>query len=236
MHEPYADHPDNRGLMLIEPDEITRLTREAAAAGFQPCTHAIGDRANSAVLDAYETVLAEHPGDDRRFRVEHAQILRPDDIPRFRRLGVLPSMQQTHCTSDMRWAPARLGEQRLAGAYAWRSLLDSGVVIPGGSDFPVEDPNPLAGIQAGVTRAPLDGNGPGWQPDQRMTRTEAIRSFTIWAAYGAFEESVAGSIEPGKRADLVVLNGDPFTGDEHSIGAITVEMTVLDGEMVYRRE
>jgi predicted amidohydrolase YtcJ len=235
MHEPYADDPGNRGLMLIEPEEITRLTREAAAAGFQPCTHAIGDRANTAVLDAYEAVLAHYPGEDRRFRVEHAQILRPDDIPRFRHLGVLPSMQQTHCTSDMRWAPARLGEQRMSGAYAWRSLLDTGVVIPGGSDFPVEGPNPLLGIQAAVTRAPLDGDGPGWQPEERMTRIEAIRSFTAWAAYGAFEDSVAGSIEPGKRADLVVLDDDPFTCDERSIGAVTVAMTIVDGEIAYQR-
>jgi predicted amidohydrolase YtcJ len=235
MHEPYADDPDNRGLMLLEPEEIARLTREAATAGFQPCIHAIGDRANTAVLDAFASVLTDHPGEDRRFRVEHAQILRPQDIPRFRQLGILPSMQQTHCTSDMRWAPARLGEARLAGAYAWRSLLATGVVIPGGSDFPVEDPSPLQGIQAGVTRAPLDGDEPGWQPEQRMTREEAARSFTSWAAYAAFEESIAGSIEPGKRADLVALDGDPFTCDERAIGAIRVALTLVDGEVVYRR-
>jgi predicted amidohydrolase YtcJ len=234
MHDPYADDTDNTGLMLIEPEEIERLTGEAAAAGFQPCIHAIGDHANTAVLDAFESVLARYPGEDRRFRVEHAQILRPTDIPRFRRLGVLPSMQQTHCTSDMRWAGTAIGAERLAGAYAWRSLLDTGTVILGGSDFPVEPPNPLFGIHAGVTRRPRDGDDPGWQPEQRMTREEAIRSFTTWAAYGAFEEQFAGSIEPGKRADLVVIDGDPFTCDEQAIAAIPVMATIVGGDIVYR--
>jgi predicted amidohydrolase YtcJ len=235
MHEPYTDDAGNRGLMLLEPEEIERLTAEAVAAGFQPCIHAIGDRANSAVLDAFEAVLARDPGEDQRFRIEHAQILRPEDIPRFRRLGVLPSMQPTHCTSDMRWAPGRIGGERLPGAYAWRSLLDTGVVIPGGSDFPVEPPDPLFGIHAAVTRRPRDGDDPGWQPRERMTRLEAVRSFTTWAAYAAFEETVAGSIGAGKRADLVVLDGDPFTCDEQAIAAIPVVMTIVDGDVVFHR-
>ena len=233
MHVPYTDDPENTGLMLLEPEEIERLTREAAAARFQPCIHAIGDRANTAVLDAFAAVLGDYPGEDRRFRVEHAQILRPADIPRFRQLGVLPSMQQTHCTSDLRWAEARIGAERLAGAYAWRSLLDTGVVIPGGSDFPVEEPNPLYGIHAGVTRRPREGDDPRWQPEQRMTRLEAIRSFTTWAAYAAFEEATAGSIEPGKRADIVVLEDDPFTCDEQAIATIPVTMTIVAGDVVY---
>ncbi|MGH2598826.1 MAG: amidohydrolase, partial [Dehalococcoidia bacterium] len=233
MHDPYADDPANAGLMLMEPEEIERLTAEAAAAGFQPCIHAIGDRANTAVLDAFASVLARYPGEDRRFRMEHAQILRPEDISRFRRLGVLPSMQQTHCTSDMRWVESRIGPERLEGAYAWRSLLDTGVVIPGGSDFPVEPPDPLYGVHAAVARRPRDGDQPAWQPEQRMTRLEAIRSFTTWAAYAAFEEDVAGSIEPGKRADLVVLDDDPFTCDEQAIAAISVTMTIVDGAVAY---
>jgi predicted amidohydrolase YtcJ len=234
MHQPYADEPPNTGLMLMQPDEIEHATREAAAAGFQPCIHAIGDRANTVVLDAYERVLAERPGEDLRFRVEHAQILRPDDIARFRRFNILPSMQPTHCTSDLPWGEARIGADRLGGAYAWRSLLDSGVVIAGGSDFPVEEPNPLHGIHAAVTRRPRDGSNPNWQPEQRMTRPEAVRAFTTWAAYAAFEEQVAGTIEPGKRADLVVLNEDPFTCDEMAIADIGVAMTIVAGEVVYR--
>jgi len=235
MHAPYSDDPENRGLMLLAPEEIERLTAEAAAAGFQPCIHAIGDRANTVVLDAFASVLSRYPGEDRRFRVEHAQILRPEDIPRFQQLGVLPSMQQTHCTSDMRWVPGRIGAARIAGAYAWRSLLESGVVIPGGSDFPVEPVTPLFGVHAGVTRRPRAGDDPHWQPEQRMTRLEAIRSFTTWTAFAAFEEQVAGSIEPGKRADLVVLDDDPFTCDEQSIATIPVAMTIVAGDVVYQR-
>jgi predicted amidohydrolase YtcJ len=234
MHEPYSDDPDNTGLTLIEPAELEHLTGDAAAAGFQPCIHAIGDRANTAVLDAFATVLARYPGEDRRFRIEHAQILRHKDIPRFHRLGVLPSMQPAHCTSDMRWAGDAIGSERLSGAYAWRSLLDSGVKILGGSDFPVEPPDPLFGIHAAVTRRPREGDDPHWQPQQRMTRLEAIRSFTTWAAYGAFEEQIAGSIEPGKRADLVVLDDDPFTCDEQRIATIPVVMTLVGGEIAYQ--
>jgi predicted amidohydrolase YtcJ len=234
MHEPYSDGPDNTGLTLIEPAELLHLIGEAAAAGFQPCIHAIGDRANTTVLDAFESVLARYPDEDRRFRVEHAQILRHTDIPRFRQLGVLPSMQQTHCTSDMRWAGKAIGTERISGAYAWRSLLDTGAVILGGSDFPVEPPDPLYGIHAAVTRRPREGDDPHWQPHQRMTRLEAIRSFTTWAAFGAFEEEVAGSIEPGKRADLVVLDDDPFVCDAQRIATIPVAMTMVGGEIAYQ--
>jgi predicted amidohydrolase YtcJ len=238
LHEPYSDDPDNTGLILIPPDELERLTREAAERGFQVCVHAIGDRANTLTLDTFEKVLTERPRPDHRFRVEHAQTLTERDIPRFRQLGVLPSMQATHCTSDMGWANERLGLERLEGAYAWRSLLDSGVVIPGGSDFPVEDANPFHGIYASVARRPLDGspyNHDGWHPEQRMTREEAIRSFTIWNAYGSHQEADLGTLEVGKRADLVVLSDDVFTCPEEAIKEITPVLTMVGGDVVYRR-
>ncbi|MBI3455666.1 MAG: amidohydrolase [Candidatus Rokubacteria bacterium] len=235
LHAPYCDDPGNTGLLLLPPDELERLTREAAARGFQVCVHAIGDRANTLVLDAFETVLARR-GPDLRFRVEHAQILTAQDIPRFRQLGVLPSMQPAHCTSDMPWAAERLGAARLRGAYAWRSLLATGVVIPGGSDFPVEDPNPFHGVYAAVTRRPLTGEDRGWQPEQRMTREEAVRAFTTWAAQGAHQEAELGSLEPGKRADVVVLSEDVFTCPETRIKDIGPVMTMVGGEVVAARE
>lgn len=235
LHAPYGDDPGNAGLLLLPPDELERLTREAAARGFQVCVHAIGDRANTLVLDAFERVLARC-GPDLRFRVEHAQILTEPDIPRFRQLGVLPSMQPAHCTSDMPWAAERLGAARLRGAYAWRSLLATGVVIPGGSDFPVEDPNPFHGVYAAVTRRPLTGEARGWQPEQRMTREEAVRAFTTWAAYGAHQEAELGSLEPGKRADVVVLSEDVFTCPKTRIKEIVPVMTMVGGEVVATRE
>jgi predicted amidohydrolase YtcJ len=168
----------------------------------------------------------------RRFRIEHAQILTRDDIPRFARLGVVPSMQATHCTSDMRWAGERLGPDRLPGAYAWRSLLATGTVIANGSDFPVEDPNPFHGLHAAVTRRPR-GDGDGWQPEQRMTRLEAVRSFTSWNAWSASQESELGALTVGKRADLVVLSDDPFTCDESRLAEITPVLTMIAGEPVH---
>ena len=210
----------------------SRIDRRAPP--FQPCRHAIGDRANTVVLDAYEHVLARYPGEDRRFRVEHAQILTPSDIPRFKQLGVLPSMQATHCTSDMAWAAERLGPARLRGAYAWRSLLATGVVIAGGSDFPVESPNPFHGIHAAVTRRPRTHEDRGWQPEQRMTREEAVRSFTTWNAFASRQDHALGSLEPGKQADVVVLSEDVFTCDEARIPQIRPVLTLVGGEIVYR--
>ena len=169
-----------------------------------------------------------------RFRVEHAQILTETDIPRFRRLGALPSMQATHCTSDMEWAVERLGPDRLRGAYAWRSLLETGVVIAGGSDFPVESPSPFHGLYAAVTRRPRSGDDRGWQPQQRMTREEAVRSFTSWNAYASRREDELGTLEPGMRADLVVLSDDVFTCPEERIQHITPVLTLVDGTVVFR--
>ena len=234
LHSPYCDDPDNRGLVLVPPEEIERLALEAGARGFQVCVHAIGDRANTLTLDAFERALARAPRPDHRWRIEHAQVLAADDVGRFARLGVVPSMQATHCTSDMPWAAARLGDERLRGAYAWRSLLATGVVIAGGSDFPVESPNPFHGIHAAVTRRPREGHHPGWQPEQRMTREEAVRSFTTWNAWASHQEADAGSLEPGKRADLVVLTDDVFRCAEERIPAIGSVLTMVAGEIVFR--
>ena len=237
LHEPYCDDPENpanRGLVLLPAEEIRRLSREATAAGFQVCIHAIGDRANTLVLDALESIMMDDPRPRAlRPRIEHAQILRPADIPRFQALGVWPSMQPTHCTSDMPWAPSRLGPERLAGAYAWRSLLATGVVIAGGSDFPVESPNPFLGIHAAVARRPPEGPDPGWSPAQRMTRAEAVRAFTIWNARACRQEAVLGSLEVGKRADLVVCSDDVFTCGEASIPKIRPILTLVDGRVAF---
>ncbi|HZQ34318.1 MAG TPA: amidohydrolase [Dehalococcoidia bacterium] len=228
---PYSDDPDNSGLELASGADLERWARDAVRHGFQVCIHAIGDRANRTVLDAYERVLA---GDrEKRLRVEHAQILAPAEIVRFRRLGVIPSMQQTHCTSDSAWADRRLGS-RVAGAYAWRSLLDTGVIIAGGSDFPVESPNPLLGIAAGITRSRLGEPLRPWHPEQCMTREEAVRSFTRWAAYAGFDEDVAGSIEPGKYADFVVLDRDIYTCPPEQSAETRVLLTVFGGEIVWQ--
>jgi predicted amidohydrolase YtcJ len=246
LHAPYCDDPANRGLLLLPGDELEARARAAAARGFQVCVHAIGDRANTLVLDALEAVimgrpsaaggrLAAVPGADPRHRVEHAQILAEPDIPRFRALGVLPSMQPTHCTSDMPWADTRLGAERLPGAYAWRSLLRTGIFIAGGSDFPVELPNPFHGIHAAVARRPRTGPDPGWQPEQRMTRGEAVRAFTAWNAYAAHQEAELGTLESGKQADLVVCSADVFTCPEREIATIEPVLSLVAGEIVLDR-
>ena len=232
LHSPYCDDPANTGLVLVPPEDVERLTREVSARGFQVWEHAIGDRANTMVLDVFERVRAKG-GPPSRLRVEHAQILTPADIPRFARLGVVPSMQPTHCTSDMRWAGERLGPERLSGAYAWRSILDSGAYIAGGSDFPVEDANPFHGLHAAVTRRPREGEDPPWQPAQRMTREEAVRSFTIWNARSIGRDADQGSLEPGKRADLIALSDDVFTCAEEQIAGVNPVLTMVDGVVAY---
>ena len=234
--EPYSDDPGNRGLTLTGEPELRDVAKEALDAGFQVCVHAIGDRANVIVLNAYDAVLGAGGGKSRdaRFRIEHAQVLDPADIPRFHKLGVLPSMQPTHATSDMPWAEARLGSKRILGAYAWRSLLNTGAIIPAGSDFPVESPDPLRGFYAAITRQDAHGDPPGgWYPEQCMTREEALKAFTIWGAYAAFQENVKGSIEPGKWADLVVLTDDIMTIEPPKILTSRVVMTMIAGVEVY---
>lgn len=234
--EPYSDDKKNKGLLLTPIDSLKKAARDALERGYQVCTHAIGDRANRAVLDIYEDVFKsnEAKAKDARFRIEHAQVVSLTDIPRFAKLGVLPSMQQTHCTSDMYWAEQRVGAKRVKGAYAWRSLINAGSIIPGGSDFPVESADPLLGFYAAITRQDAknfpDG---GWYPDQRMTREEALKSFTTWAAFAAFEEHLRGSIEVGKLADLVVLSNDIMQCEPKEILKTTVVYTIVGGEVVY---
>jgi predicted amidohydrolase YtcJ len=234
--EPYSDDPGNSGLLLTPPAHLRDVSVRALRAGFQVATHAIGDRGNRLALDAYEAALKEVPTKDHRFRVEHAQILNPDDIPRFARLGVIPSMQATHQTSDMPWVESRLGAERLMGAYAWRSLLETGVIIPNGTDFPVEKVDPLLTFHAAVTRQDPDNQPPGgWYPAQRMTREEALASMTRWPAYAGFQEGVMGSLSTGKYADFVVLDRDIMTAPAESILATHVVATYVGGAAVYQR-
>jgi len=237
--EPYADDPANRGLTFLSSEEIKKVTIDALNLGFQVCVHAIGDRANHIVLDVYEDAIKSMSDKKKtaRLRVEHAQVLELGDIPRFQLLDVIPVMQPTHCTSDMYWAEDRLGPSRLGGAYTWRSLIDRGSIIPGGSDFPVESPNPLWGYYAAITRQDHSGwpEG-GWHPEQCMTREEALKAYTIWGAYAAFEEKVRGSIEPGKLADIVVLTDDIMKVAPKDILRAGVWMTVVGGEIVYSND
>ena len=233
--EPYSDESSHSGLLLVPPERIREVAVRALQNGFQLNVHAIGDRGNKVVLDAFEQALAEVPTRDHRFRVEHAQILQPDDLPRFAALNVIPSMQASHQTSDMYWAEQRVGPERIKGAYAWRTLLNSGVIIPNGSDFPVEQVNPLISFHSSVTRQDAK-NWPegGWYPDEKMTREEALRSMTIWPAYAAFQEGVMGSLQPGKYADFVVLDRDIMSVPDTSLLGTRVLGTFIGGEAVYR--
>ena len=232
--EPYSDDPRNIGLLVSAPAHIQDVATRALKAGFQVNTHAIGDRGNRLVLDAYEAALKAAPTADHRFRVEHAQILNYDDVPRFAALGVIPSMQASHQTSDMYWAGTRLGPVRLLGAYAWRSLLNTGVVVPNGSDFPVEQVNPLISFHSAVSRQDArDWPPDGWYPSERMTRDEALKSITLWPAYSAFQENVLGSLTPGKFADFVVLDQDIMRCPPELLLRTKVLSTWVGGEKVY---
>ena len=234
--EPYADDPGNSGLLVTPPEGILEAARFALAHGFQVGTHAIGDRANRIVLDAYETAFRENPAaKDPRFRVEHAQILDAADIPRFGKLGVLAAMQGIHCPSDRPWAPKRLGDARVAeGAYVWRKLLDTGARILNGTDAPVEDVSPIQNFHATVTRQDASGRPPGgFDPDQKLTRAEALRTMTLDAAYGSFAEKEKGSIEVGKLADLVVLSQDILAVPDDALMKTEVVATIVDGKLLY---
>lgn len=234
--EPYADLPASTGLNLESVPTIENTARLALQHGYQLATHAIGDRGNREVLDLYERVFRER-GDtaDLRWRIEHAQHLHPDDVPRFAGLGVLASVQGVHATSDGPWIPRRLGEERTeTTSYVWRALLESGAVINNGTDVPVEPIDPIANFYSTVTRRMADGQP--FHPAQRMTREEALASYTIHNAYAAFEEEIKGSITPGKLADLVVLSRDIMTIPEEEILSARVDLTILGGEIRYRAD
>jgi hypothetical protein len=223
-------------LLTTPPEEVHAKALAASRAGFQSCTHAIGDRANRQVLDIYEKVYSEAPvARNLRLRIEHAQILDAADIPRFRNLNVIASMQTTHATSDMPWVPARLGAARTAeGAYVWQKVIKSGAILANGSDFPVEEPNPMLGFYAGITRQDPDGNPPGgWMPDERLSRAEVLKAFTWNAAFAAHAETELGSIEPGKYGDLVMLDRDVMSVDAKSILGTRVLLTMIGGEVVH---
>lgn len=236
--EPYSD-ADTRGLLIYKEEQIYPTIKKALANDIQIAIHAIGDRANRNVLDLYERAFNEMPEEKRshmppRFRVEHAQIVHLDDIPRFKKLGIIPSMQPSHAIGDLHFAVRRLGLERMAEGYAWRKFIDRGSYIPAGSDAPVEEGNPMIEFYAAVVRKDTTGySAEGWYPEYRMTREEALKSLTIWGARAAFEEDMKGSIEPGKLADLVVLDRNLMTEPEGRLFDIKVLMTIVGGEIVY---
>lgn len=235
--EPYSDDPGNRGLLIVQPDTFRNRVQRAMECGLQVNTHAIGDRGNRVVLDAYEAVLQTTGETVGRHRIEHAQIVAPEDLPRFAELDVVASVQPTHATSDMPWAEDRVGPERIRGAYAWRTLLESGARLSFGSDFPVEHVDPLLGFYAAVTRQDASGEPEGgWLSEERVTREEALRAFTLDAAYAAFMEDEVGSLSPGKRADFVLLDRDVMAIPASQILEAQVVATYLDGEAIYRRE
>ncbi len=228
----YSDDPGNSGLQLTPRAHLLEVARRAGRAGFQVCTHAIGDGANRLVLDIYEQVLGELHLHDARWRVEHAQILNPGDLPRFAALGVIASMQPVHCTSDLDWVEARLGPERSAGGYAWHGLLASGARICFGTDFPVEDVDPLAGLYAARTRQHQDGTPPGgWHPEQCLDGRTALRLYTAGGAYAAFAEDRLGEVAPGRLADLTVLTGDPAAVAPEELLKLRPLLTVVAGRI-----
>ncbi len=237
--EPYSDRKDFSGMATISMDTVLKTSRDALKYGFQVCSHAIGDRANKEILDRYEIAIRENPSQsaDHRFRIEHAQHLSPSDIPRFANLGVIPAMQAIHMSSDRPWAIERLGEKRIVeGAYMWQALVKSGARIVNGTDAPVEPLNPIPSFYASVTRKTLKGDPPGgYEPAQKLTRDQALKSYTIDAAYGAFEENIKGSIEPGKLADFTVFSKDIMTIAEDEILKTEVSMVIVDGKVAYKK-
>jgi predicted amidohydrolase YtcJ len=239
LFHPYLDAPQTSGLFAEDMIPLSRAEERivgADAAGLQVAIHAIGDKANKTVLDLYEEAERRNGPRDRRFRIEHAQHLRQEDIPRFAALHVIASMQPLHLVDDGRWAEKRVGPDVIKGTYAFRSLLDSGATLAFGSDWPVAPMVPLQGIWAAVTRQTSDGKHPdGWVPEQKINVEEAVRAFTMGSAYASFEEKIKGSIEAGKLADMAVISADIFQIVPTSIGEARVDITIFDGRVIYER-
>jgi len=235
LKQPYADKPDTRGLQFHSDAEILKLTDQAAAAGFQIATHAIGDAANAQIISTYEQLHRKYPG-DRRWRIEHFQIVDPADIPRLAPAGIIASMQPTHQTSDRLMAEARLGPNRLAGAYAWQTVLKSGAKLAFGTDFPVESPNPFPGLSAATSRQDINGQPPGgWIPSERLTLGQALHAYTRGSAYAGFAEQKIGSLEPGKWADFIMIDRDPTKAEAQSLARTQVLETWVAGKKVFSR-
>jgi predicted amidohydrolase YtcJ len=233
LFAPYADAPATSGLVVTSPETMRATMAKARASGIQVATHAIGDRGNANVLDLY----AGQDASKLRWRIEHSQIVRPADIPRFAAMGVIASMQPSHAIGDLHFAPARLGEARLAGAYAWKDMLKAGARVVGGSDAPVERGDPLIEFYAAVARKDLSGfSAPDWQPEQKLSRAEALKLFTSEAAWASFAENELGTIEVGKIADLSAFSVDLMTAPEAEIPKGRAVLTVVDGKVVYRAD
>jgi predicted amidohydrolase YtcJ len=237
--EDYSDKPGHRGHETLPMSVVTEVSEKALPLGFQVCAHAIGDRANQEILDRFEAALAKNPeAKDHRFRIEHAQHLHPDDIPRFGQLGVIAAMQAIHLSSDRPWAIDRLGEKRIIdGAYVWQTLMQTGAVVTNGTDAPVEPVDPIPSFFASVTRKTLQGLPEGgYEAEQKMTRVQALKSYTLDGAYAEFEEDFKGSIQVGKAADFTVFDKDIMEIPENEILNAKVEMTVVGGKVVFSRQ
>ncbi len=237
MLSPYSDDPGNKGLLFVSQDEMNRMVSKVTGEGFQANVHAIGDAGNRQVLDAFEYALEQHGEQGLRNRVEHAQIVSMEDIPRFKELNIIASMQPTHATSDKNMAEDRVGPQRIKGGYAWHTFLEQGTIVAGGSDFPVEHSNPFFGLFSAVTRQDHEGNPPeGWHPEEALTRKEAFRAFTLDAAYAGHQEEVLGSLEPGKWADFILIDQDYFEIPASEIWKIDVLETWVAGKKVFEKQ
>jgi hypothetical protein len=235
--EPYADDPRTRGLLLYPPEDLAAMVLEADAAGFQLAVHAIGDRANSLVLDAFEEAVRRNGPRERRFRIEHAQVVRKADLARYKALGVVASIQPSHCIDDMRWAEKRIGRQRARDAYNFRSFTARGIPVAFGTDWFVEPLDPRLGLYAAVTREfPAGGPAGGWLPDEKLGLEEALDLYTRGSAYAEFAEARKGTLEPGKLADLVVFGADLFRLAPREILTTPVDLTVVGGRVVFERE